>query len=375
MGLMKKIKISDHEYYEGETRDEDIPHGQGTLTDEKKKTKHKGGFKDGYRHGLATVYIIDKSGHEIKFTGVFDKDKGLPDYGLWELPNGEIYQGELKNLDYHGKGKYRHSSGIIQEGVYEKGKIKKLIKEYNFSDFTKKYLKLFLKESQPKLKNDGEWVFVNNPSNKYVKLVREDYFIKDFIREIIHSNCKNLLFLLKKTNIEYDYKYNRNQTTNIKRKNLKMKIEKIQIKDGEIYFGHLKNGKPHGKGYVKYGELGGNSPRIGSTFKKGIFKDGYLIKGTIHNSSSTFFEGKLSNKEKIVKGKLKYLLGNNKIFQVYTGGIKKHKKYGYVPHGENGKLTNPNNGDKSIGKFEDGFLIKGKINWGSNKKKWEKYPT
>ena len=153
-----------------------------------------------------------------------------------------------------------------------------------------------------------------------------------------------------------------------------MKIEKIQIKDNEIYFGHLKNGKPHGKGYVKYGELGGNIPRIGRTFKKGIFKNGYLIKGTI-TEYLKIFEGTLKNKEKIGKGKLKYLFRNNKIFEVYIGEIKKHKKWGYVPHDENGKLTNPNNGNKSIGKFKDGILIKGKINWGSNKKKWKKYPT
>ena len=42
-----------------------------------------------------------------------------PDYGFYELPNNELYQGELKNLNYHGKGKYRHSSGMIEEGIFE----------------------------------------------------------------------------------------------------------------------------------------------------------------------------------------------------------------------------------------------------------------
>ncbi len=283
MGVKKKIKISDHEYYEGEVRDGDIPHGQGTLTDEKRKIKHEGSFEDGYRHGLATVYTVDKAGHEIIFTGVFDKDKGFPDYGFWELPNGELYQGETKNGGYHGKGKYRHSNGMIQEGIYEKGEIKKLIKEYHFRDFAEKYLKLFVKETQPKLKNDGGWVFANHPSNEYQKIIREDYFVKDFIREMIQDNCKNLLITLKKLNIEYDYNFNTNQTTNIK---------KITFKDGSKYYGEMKNDKKHGQGTLifanrdkfvgqwKDDKMHGQGTLIlaNGDEKVGEWKDGELIK-------------------------------------------------------------------------------------------------
>lgn len=237
--MKKKIKINDHEYYDGEVRDGDIAHGQGILVNEKLKTKHEGSFEDGYPHGLAEVHMVDKAGKEIKLTGIWDKDKGGPDYGFYELPNGELYQGELKNLNYHGKGKYRHSSGMIVEGIYENGEIKKLIKEYHFRDFAEKYLKLFVKETQPKLKNDREWVFVNHPSNEYQKIIREDYFVKDFISEIIQNNCENLLTTLKELNIEYDYKLNINQTTN---------IQKVTFKDGSKYYGEMKNDKKHGLG-------------------------------------------------------------------------------------------------------------------------------
>ena len=153
-----------------------------------------------------------------------------------------------------------------------------------------------------------------------------------------------------------------------------MKIKKIQIGDNKIYFGHLKNGKPHGKVCVRYGQLDGNTSWTGQIFQKGIFKNGYLIKGTV-SEYLKIFEGKLDNKEKIGKGKLKYYLRNNKVFEIYIGKVKKHKQWGYVPHDENGKLTNPKSGNKSIGKFKDGLLIKGKINWGSKRKKWEKFPT
>ena len=89
--MKKKIRISDHEYYEGEVKDGDIPHGQGILIDEKRKVRHEGTFKDGFRDGLATATAISKDGEEIRLTGIFSKDKFGPDYGFYELPNNELY--------------------------------------------------------------------------------------------------------------------------------------------------------------------------------------------------------------------------------------------------------------------------------------------
>ena len=157
-----------------------------------------------------------------------------------------------------------------------------------------------------------------------------------------------------------------------------MKIEKIQIKDGlfdAIYFGHVKNGKPNGKGYIKNGELD-KFNKISwvnkSIIKKGIFKNGYLVKGKIRESFCKIFEGTLKNKEINAKGKIKYVYDNGKAYQEYVGEVRKNR-FGYVPHG-NGKLTTFLNGNISMGKFTNGLLKKGKMYWGS-KKKWEAFPN
>ena len=107
---------------------------------------------------------------------------------------------------------------------------------------------------------------------------------------------------------------------------------------------------------------------IGKTIlKKGTFKDGYLEKGTV-NEFLKMFDGTLKNKERTGKGKLRYIHKNGKSYQEYIGEVRLHKGYGYVPHG-NGKLTHYNGGI-SLGKFVNGLLKKGKMNWGSNKE-WE----
>ena len=156
-----------------------------------------------------------------------------------------------------------------------------------------------------------------------------------------------------------------------------MKNEKIQIKDGSynaIYFGHVRNGKPDGKGYIRNGELDKFKNILWvnkKIIKKGIFKNGYLIKGKIQEFGK-IIEGDFRNKEANVKGKLRYVSYNNKTNSEYFGEIKINKQFGYVPHG-NGKLTKSNR-VVSIGKFANGLLKKGKM-YNSLKKKWEIFPN
>ena len=280
--MKKKIRISEHEHYEGEVKDGDIPHGQGILIDEKRKVKHEGTFKDGFRDGLATATAISKDGEEIRLTGIFSKDKFGPDYGFYELPNNELYEGELKDMNYHGKGKYRYSDGMIKEGIFEKGEIKSVIKEYHVRELSEKYLNLFLKETKPKLKNDGEWIFTSHPSNEYQKLVRENYFLKDFIGGIIQDNCKSLLIALEKFNIKYDYSFDTNQSSN---------INKITYEDGSKYSGGIIDNKKHGQGTIifangdkfvgewKNDKMHGRGTLILSNGeeKVGLWKDGELV--------------------------------------------------------------------------------------------------
>jgi len=212
--MKKKVKISNTAYYEGEVIEDDI------------------------FHGLGKYYSEDRKGNKSILTGIFKKNQIFPNFGFWEMPDDELYEGELKDGKPHGKGKYSFSDGMIKEGIFENGQIKKTIKEYLYRDFVKKQTNMFIKESEPKLK-DGKWVFLKIPSEEYNKLVKEDYFVKNILENIMAEDCKNLPDVIKELNIDYDYKFNENHNP---------KYQTLTFKDGSKFIGETKNNKMNGRG-------------------------------------------------------------------------------------------------------------------------------
>ena len=54
--MKKKIRISEHEYYEGEVKEGDIPHGQGTIIFAN-GDKFVGEWKNDKMHGRGTLIL------------------------------------------------------------------------------------------------------------------------------------------------------------------------------------------------------------------------------------------------------------------------------------------------------------------------------
>ncbi len=320
--MKKKVKISNTAYYEGEVIEDDI------------------------FHGLGKYYSEDRKGNKSILTGIFKKNQIFPNFGFWEMPDDELYEGELKDGKPHGKGKYSFSDGMIKEGIFENGQIKKTIKEYLYRDFVKKQTNMFVKELEPKLR-DGKWVFLKIPSEEYNKLVKEDYFVKNIIESILTEECKNLLDIIKTLNIDYDYKFDENKKTNIKT---------IKDKDGSKYFGEIKNDVMHGQGTFlfpngdkytgqwKDGEMDGQGT---FTWAKGLeyvgqWKDGKENgQGTCTLADGTKRVGEWKDGKENGQGTLTYPSG-----ETYVGQWKDGEANGQ------GKRTIPNVG-KYVGEFKD----------------------
>ena len=320
--MKKKVKISNTAYYEGEVIEDDI------------------------FHGLGKYYSEDRKGNKSILTGIFKKNQIFPNFGFWEMPDDELYEGELKDGKPHGKGKYSFSDGMIKEGIFENGQIKKTIKEYLYRDFVKKQTNMFIKELEPKLR-DGKWVFLKIPSEEYNKLVKEDYFVKNIIESILTEECKNLLDIIKTLNIDYDYKFDENKKTN---------INTIKHKDGSKYFGEIKNNVMHGQGTFlfpngdkytgqwKDGEMDGQGT---FTWAKGLeyvgqWKDGKENgQGTCTLADGTKRVGEWKDGKENGQGTLTYPSG-----ETYVGQWKDGEANGQ------GKRTIPNVG-KYVGEFKD----------------------
>ncbi|MBL7035920.1 MAG: hypothetical protein ISR93_09275 [SAR324 cluster bacterium] len=80
------------DYYVGKFK-ERLPHGQGILWIEKRKSKYVGNFRYGFYSGEGTI----------------------------TLANGSEYIGSFENNDYHGKGTFTSSEGTKFIGTWKKG--------------------------------------------------------------------------------------------------------------------------------------------------------------------------------------------------------------------------------------------------------------
>ena len=313
--------------YEGEYKD-DIREGKGIEYNNGSKV-YEGDFKNGVKNGIGILYI-----------------------------NGEIkrYEGNFENNKFHGKGKLFYDNGKIQyignfnngffsgDGVYydisgEKNKVsnglpllnkffpKKFLIYYNsgkihYNIYLKSVKNCILsgKEFTPeeKLKYSGNFKTQDMYGKEKEKINLEDYknsdtYIYLFKDEygITYNWAGNIEYkgyfkfnLFNGKGILYNYTYDNDCYTKYDGSFLNGKyhgegIEYFDYSKTKKYEGKFKNGIYDGIG-IKYKSSGNEE-------YKGIFKDGYLIRGT---QTTENYIGEINNGIPEGKGK-KYI--NNKL--------------------------------------------------------------
>lgn len=138
--------------YNGQVKNENIPHGKGTLTWSDGK-KYFGDFKEGKRDGKGTTrypngnkYVGDYKEDKRTGKGTFtwpDGENYVGDFidgwrtgkGTHTYTNGDIYVGEQKKSKRHGFGKYTYADGSVSEGIWENGDSPERVEARNKKQF------------------------------------------------------------------------------------------------------------------------------------------------------------------------------------------------------------------------------------------------
>ena len=202
--MKKTLNLPDGTKYVGEVKD-DLPHGQGTMTNKKDKTKHIGKFKNGIRHGLGTTFLSDG----MNLTGKW-KNNQMPDFGIYEFPDGHLYEGGLKDGKYHGKAKLTFPDGNIVEAIFKESKLVKELKKYNPKDdqLNKELLinlKFIIQNLKPKQMSNGEWI-LKNPDKKIISKIKTNAKLKELITLFASEEWKRFPDLIKTFSLKYNYK-------------------------------------------------------------------------------------------------------------------------------------------------------------------------
>ena len=100
----------------------DCVNGQGTFSSE--EMSYSGDWKDGKAHGQG-LYENKKSG--LIYKGDWKNSK-FDGSGTLISIKGDEYVGEFKDGRYHGNGDLTYADGIVDEGVWDNGKLIKKIK-------------------------------------------------------------------------------------------------------------------------------------------------------------------------------------------------------------------------------------------------------
>ena len=173
--------------------------------------------KDFKMHGLGKYYLLND---KVFAEGIWEKGELI--FGRVFLPKGDIYEGEIKNSEFNGKGKLISNNGDIYDGDFENGE-KTGYGKITFSDGT----------------------------------IYEGNLEKGEFKGKGHMNWKN----------GYDY------NGEFKGPILNGK-GKLSFIDGDIYEGDFENNLFHGKGkytYAKSGDIYEGEFQYGVKKGKGIF--------------------------------------------------------------------------------------------------------
>ena len=186
-------------------------------------------------------YILKKE--KIFIEGIWNK--GILKYGRIYYPNGDIYEGEIRNNLFNGKGKFIYKDNTIFEGDFihgEKGNYGKII--YN----DKSYYEGQLKNGIPNGKGEFKWIngiyykgyfnYGKIEGEGEIKSQNGSYYIGNFKNNIFHGKGK---FFFNTGSIYDGYYYNG-----------KKNGEGLYNKNNGIkYFGNFYDGKIHGCGKIE----------------------------------------------------------------------------------------------------------------------------
>lgn len=111
-----RMKYPNGDLYEGEWVENKM-HGEGTYTYKKANDIYSGAWQDGLKHGEGTYeFGADSS------LMVGQWEKGELKHGKWVLRGAGVYEGDFLLGRPFGKGTYRFTSGLEQQGEYIKKK-------------------------------------------------------------------------------------------------------------------------------------------------------------------------------------------------------------------------------------------------------------
>lgn len=226
--MPKKIKLNNEWSYVGEVNGRGMPHGEGTMINKVNTIEHSGKFRDGKRHGLITSYLEDG----LKFTGKWKNDQ-MPNVGLYKFSDGQIYEGSLKDGNYHGRGKLTLPNGNVINAIFNEGDIEKVLESNelekdSFNDELSNHLKTIIKNLKPKEMSSGLWYF-EKPDEKFISNIKADDNLKELIVFFMSEQWRSFPKLIKKCSINYKYKLRSGNNPNSGVKKTLLNWKKLDI--------------------------------------------------------------------------------------------------------------------------------------------------
>ncbi len=341
--VTQKLRLKDGNY-EGDVKN-GKPHGKGRIVYDDGHA-YEGDFVDGKRIGKGTLYFVDGDRLECVFrddypngTGTLYID-GAPFEGEFigditnffncyhrDFKSGSSYSGAFLNGKYHGKGIWDSASGTHYEGEFKYGKYDGY-GEVSFSTGAK-YMGEF---KNGEYHGQGvyrfpDWSnirgqFRNGKPNGYCEYNGDDGTI--YKGEYVDGKWHGKGVLTKADGYKFEGTFENGVTAkrNVEpqktepRRPLPFSVEgSLKNQRGDRYEGEHLNGKPHGKGVMRYAD--------GSVYK-GEFRDGLPHgRGVYTHPDGERYDGCFLYGKKDAYGKLNFADGS-----YYEGDFKDGKMQG-----------------------------------------------
>ena len=336
------IIVNGKKYYEGETF-ESVPFGKGIIYF--KGGRIEGNFKNDYNHGYCIIYNNDGS-----------KESGIYNYGTLvvkeeeiqtiKYSNGNEYIGELRDGMPHGYGELCYKNGERFIGYFEKGKRINGLHIFKNRDFYEGEFK------NDEINGYGRYFYALNYGEQYFGDFKNgkfhgdgmyyyangDFYFGDFKNGRFHGD--GMKYTYKNKSSEYGVWKNNvckktiiciaeeKISTNYKKRNQYIHKYIGQLKDGKYhgqgtffwasgnrYEGEFKDGKRHGRGTFYWA----NGDRY-----EGEFKDGkYNGRGTYYFANGNRYEGEWKDDKCNGQGTDYFASGDR-----YEGEFKDGKRHG-----------------------------------------------
>ena len=148
----------------------DYRNGQGHWINPSKGYEYEGGWKNGHFHGEGTFIINTSQGQEI-YEGEY-RNNEKHGYGKWTFPDGAIYAGKHRDGMKHGEGEFIHADGTKVTGEWAYGEY--IIEQETQTSFSSSNTTDGSTSSQP-VQNHMVWGTIHNYSSETY-----DYYINGF---------------------------------------------------------------------------------------------------------------------------------------------------------------------------------------------------